>query len=268
MKFGALWKLGILVMILCSGSHLFADDDLYEYSKGEIVLVNPSSLHPTQFLYSKLEVDNKVKQLKRIMAKKGPEGVKDFLEDKKGEVVVGPKNRMWLVDGHHQARALEILRKTDPRFADIVFVVEVRNEWNEMTLKEFEAAMKAGNKKLKPGEPHYVYLRDQKGKIRDFKSLPRRLSSMKDFPWRSLVWMLKERGIIDVSERFPFQEFYLAQELRKKIPLPSKMSQKGYEKAFERSVEIIGKLNDDKLFGFEIISTHKCARILRRVNPK
>jgi hypothetical protein len=268
MKLSKLFGVGIMLMTLCSGSHLIADDDIYEYSKGEIILLNPSSLHPTQFLYSKLEVDSKVKELKGIMDTGGPEGVKRFLDEKKGEVVVGPRNKMWLVDGHHQAKALESLLKSDPRFAGLYFVVEVRNEWNELTSQEFEAAMKAGNKKLKSDEPSYVYLRDQNGKIRSFKSLPRRLSSLKDYPWRSLVWMLKERDVIDFVERFPFQEFYLAEELRKKIPLPSKMTPKSYEKAFKRSVEVVGELDEDKLFGFEVMSDTDCARILKRVNQK
>lgn len=241
-----------------------ADGGLYEYSKGEIVKLNPSEFHPTQFIYSKLEVSSKVSQLKKIMAEKGVEGVERFLEDKRGEVVVGPSNKMWLIDGHHQARALEILRSSEPSFAKIKFEVEVRNEWNELSAKEFAAAMKAGNKKGKQGEESYVYLKDAKGKTRDFKQLPKKLSAMKDFPWRGLVWLLKQRDVIESAEHFLFQEFFLAEELRKKIPLPSRMTNRQYEQAFKKAVEVIENLGEDKRFGFEMVSQSECVKILRR----
>ena len=118
------------------------------------------------------------------MDKKGMEGVIHFLNNEKGQVVVGPKNKMWIVDGHHHARALEILRKEDSRFSGVRFTAKVRNEWNELTPAEFEAAMKVGNKKSEPGEYSYVYLKDQKGRSRSFKALPKKLSSLKDFPWQ------------------------------------------------------------------------------------
>lgn len=243
---------------------LFSDD--IEYDKGDIIKISPSLLHPTQFLYGRLEVDDKIAELKGVMDEKGYEGVIRFLRDKKGEVVIGPQNRKWLVDGHHQARALEILRQSDPRFKGVPFYVEVKKEWNELSPKEFEKAMKLGNKKGKEGKPAFVYLLDNKGRVRSFSELPKKLSSMRDFPWRSLVWLLKKEEIIEPQEEIPYQEFFLAETLRKKIHFPSKLTPKAYERALEEAIKIIEDTPEEKLSGFKKVSAKACANILKTIH--
>jgi hypothetical protein len=244
-------------------SHLFSDET--EYDKGDVLKLSPAFLHPTQFLYGRLEVEDKIKELKEIMDSEGEEGVTDFLKAESGEVVIGPKNSKWLVDGHHQARALEILRESDPRFRHIPFYAEVKKEWNELTPKEFEKAMKLGNKKGKEGRPAFVYLQDEKGRLRSFSELPRKLSAMKDFPWRSLVWLLKKEKVIEPTEKIPYQEFFLAEFLRKKIHFPSKLTPKAYERALEAAIELIENTPEEKLSGFKKVSARTCAKILKSI---
>jgi len=253
----------IALFLAFISSPLFSDDT--EYDKGDVLKLSPTFLHPTQFLYGRLEVEDKVKELKDIMDNEGEEGVTDFLKAESGEVVIGPKNSKWLVDGHHQARALEILRDSDPRFRHISFYAEVKKEWNELTPKEFEKAMKLGNKKGKEGKPAYVYLQDEKGRLRSFSELPKKLASMKDFPWRSLVWLLKKEQVIEPTEKIPYQEFFLAEFLRKKIHFPSKLTQKAYERALEKAIELIETTPEENLSGFKKVSARSCAKILRAI---
>lgn len=256
----------VFLFFILSLLTLVSFGDSIEYEKGEKLKVNPSFLRPTQFLFSQLEVNFRIKHLKQLMAEEGEEAVIEFLKDHRGQVVVGPRNRLWLVDGHHRARALEALRKTDSRFKQIEFYAKVIREWNELAPSEFEKAMKLGNKHGESDETPYVYLKDAKGRTQSFKKLPQKLSSMKDFPYRGLAWMLKEAGVVEDKEEIPFQEFLVAEYLQKHIKLPSKMTQKAYDRAFQEAVKVIEEAEEGDFPGFKKLSRSVCAKILKQIH--
>ena len=264
MKLRAVFFFFLVAMSLGGG---LSRGELVEYEKGEKLKVNPGALHPTQFLYSRLEVESKFKALQKLMTEEGEEAVIDFLKEHRGQVVVGPKNQMWLVDGHHHARALEMLKKSDSRFKGISFYARVLHEWNELTSKEFEKAMKLGNKHGDEDSAPLVYLKDQNGRIKSFSQLPRKLSSMKDWPYRSLVWLLKEEGFIDEVESVPFQEFIVAEYLKDHIKLPSKMTQAAYRKALKEAIDVIQDADEDSFPGRKKITSSRCGKILKNLNP-
>lgn len=236
-----------------------------EYEKGDKIKTDPWLLRPTQFLFSQLEVDFRIKQLKALMTEDGKDAVVEFLKDHRGQVVVGPNKQLWLVDGHHRARALESLIKTDSRFKELPFYAKVIREWDELSPTEFEKAMKLGNKHGQVGEAPYVYLKDANGKTQSFKKLPKRLSSLKDFPYRGLAWMLKNEGLIEENEEIPFQEFLVAEYLQKHIKLPAKMTPKAYKKAFQEAVRLIEESEEGDFPGYKKLSKSACARILRQI---
>ncbi|MFM8316095.1 MAG: ParB-like protein [Deltaproteobacteria bacterium] len=254
-----------LLLLFCLLFALPAHCNSEDYEKGEKTKVNPSSLHPTQFLYGSLEVKAKMEAMQEIMADEGEEGVKEYLKENRGMVVIGPKGVMWLVDGHHHAKALDSLRKTDSDFSDIQFYIKVEKVWDDLTQTEFEKAMKEGNKKGKKGEPPFVYLRDENGRMRSFSALPKKLSSMQDFPWRSLVWLLKEREVIETIEEIPFQEFKLAEYLQKHMKLPETMSSKAYDRAVREAIPVLRKAPSKVLAGFELASKRVCDKILSKI---
>lgn len=259
MKLRSVFFFSLLAMSL--GGFL-SRGELVEYEKGEKLKINPGFLHPSQFLYSRLEVESKVKELRKLMTEEGEEAVIDFLKDHRGQVVVGPKNQMWVVDGHHHARALEILKKSDSRFKGISFYAKVLHEWNELSSKEFEKAMKLGNKHGDEESSPLVYLKDQNGRTKSFSQLPRKLSSMKDWPYRSLVWLLKEEGMIEEVEDIPFQEFIVAEYLKNHIKLPSKMTKAAYRKALQEAIDVIQEADEGSFPGRKKIAKSRCGKIL------
>ncbi len=241
-------------------------DDWIEYEKGDKLELLPNELHPTQFMFSQLEVDFKIKELKKIMADQGEKGVVGYLKNHRGDVIVGPKNQMWLVDGHHHALALESLRRKDRRFKNISYYVKVVKEWNELSSQKFEQAMKLGNKKGESGTDPFVYLKDSKGRHRSFKSLPKELSAMTDSPWRSLVWLLKEQGAIEKMEDIPYWEFRVAEYLQKNMRIPAKMDKSAYQKAVKEALSLIQNAKDDSFPGFKRLEIDKCGNILRKIS--
>ncbi|MSP19695.1 MAG: hypothetical protein EXR74_09010 [Bdellovibrionales bacterium] len=236
--------------------------DEKEYEKGEVLAINPQFLHPTQAIYGRIEVEWYIKNLKDLMNDEGVEAVRDYFKKKSGKIIIGPKNSKWLVDGHHHAKALDVLIKSDKRFRDISFYVEVIKEWNELTAKEFEQAMKKGNKKGETGTSAFVYLKDLKGMTKSFNSLPKRLSSLKDSPFRSVVWILKKEGIIEESDNVPFQEFVVADYLRKHIKITPALTPKDYERILKEAIVWIKKADKSDLPGFIKKTTSQCVKVL------
>lgn len=261
------WSTVLISFLLCSLSALSWGEQI-EYEKGEKIKVSPTLLHPTQFLFSELEVNFKIKELKEIMTEEGEEGVVEFLKDHRGQVVVGPQNKMWIVDGHHLALALDVLRKRDDRFKSINVYLKILHEWNELSPKEFEKAMKLGNKHGEDGDYPLVYLKDNRGREQSFGKLPKKLSSMKDSPYRSLVWLLKEVNAIEELKEVPYQEFIVAEYLQKHIKLPSKMTKKAYDQALNQALDLIRDSDEDAFPGYKKVGQNSCARMMKKIHQE
>ena len=256
----------IFLLLIVGGFFSFPSFcDEKEYEKGEVLAINPQFLHPTQAIYGRLEVESYIKTLKDLMNDEGVEAVRDYFKKKSGKIIIGPQNSKWLVDGHHHAKALDGLIKSDKRFRNISFYVEVIKEWNELTPKEFEQAMKNGNKKGESGTPPFVYLKDLKGRTKSFNSLPKRLSSLKDSPFRSVVWLLKKEGIIQKSDDLPFQEFVVADYLRKHIKITPTLTPKDYERILKEAIVWIKKADKSDLPGFIKKPASQCVKVLENI---
>ena len=69
---------------------------------GETYRVNVSDLRPTQFAVGMAEVKNRAERISNF----DEDDLRKYLKKKVGRIVIGPGETLWVVDGHHLARAL------------------------------------------------------------------------------------------------------------------------------------------------------------------
>jgi hypothetical protein len=189
-----LWFLVLPPAVLANTSF---DPDLLPHSRCEVPV---SILHPTQSSVGMKEVDMRVAKLRQF----SPEKLQKYLRKKIAPIVIGPGGIPYLLDHHHLARALILSRASNVMFA------EVKENWSKLSEPEFWAKMKAQN---------WVYLRDETGKpISNPKYLPASIAAMRDDPYRSLSWLVREQGGYRETDD-PYAEFQWADFFRARIQL-------------------------------------------------
>lgn len=184
------WFLGLL-----SSIHFFS-----AYAQEDITYVEISAwdLRPTQFHVGMYEVKIKATEFDEMSKSER----KKFLWKKPIQVVYGPNDEVYIVDGHHQARAL---LETGREY----LWAEVLADYSELSEKEFYRRMK---------QRHWMFLFDYElNEERSPNELPHDLSAMRDDPYRSLAWLVRKKGGYKNLD-IPFQEFFWAEFFRKHIP--------------------------------------------------
>lgn len=112
---------------------------------------------------------------------------------------------LWMVDRHHRLRALIEL---DPNATAFGYVVL------ELPSRERTEALAA------LAQRGWLYLHDGRGLgPLPATALPTSLQGLLDDPYRSLVWKLKQEGVIAPAPLIPFHEFRWGAWLRRR-PLP------------------------------------------------
>lgn len=161
-----------------------------------------ADLRPTQFTYGAYEVELKLEKLAAIEKEEGSLG--DYKREHPGLVVVGPGGVLYLVDGHHLARAL-VDRRSKSMF------VTVHADWSHLSEEAFASRM--ASEKL-------CNLSDR-GKLRRWSDLPASLEDLVDDPFRTLAWLVREKGGY-TQLTVPFQEFAWAEFFRTRIAIEKK----------------------------------------------
>jgi hypothetical protein len=162
-------------------------------------LLNPvplKTLRPTQITIGLREVDEKRKEWRRRAADKGAK----FLGHHMIPVVLGPKERHYVIDHHHLCRAL-----IDEGVDDIL--VNVVADVRALTKASFWVFM--DNK-------GWCHPYDEQGRRRDFEAIPTAIAGMGDDPYRSLAGELRRSGGF-AKDATPFSEFIWADFLRRRI---------------------------------------------------
>ncbi len=159
-------------------------------------------LHPSQFAVGRRALADKIAEVKAVEG--NPKKLETFLKKKDFPVVVGPKGRLYLQDGHHMGLAL-IQRGIQNGY------YSVEEDWSSLAEGEFWKKMIAENR---------VYLRDENGVARSVSELPLQLTLLADDPYRSLAFFVKERGGFRKSKE-PFAEFQWAEFFRSRVPVGS-----------------------------------------------
>jgi hypothetical protein len=153
-------------------------------------------LRPTQVTVGYREVARKRRDWRQRVKKDGPE----FLGAHMIPVVIGPKNRPWLIDNHHLARALheEKVKKVLVRI-----VADLSGLPNDL----FRTFMDNRN---------WLHPFDAKGQRRALSHIPKHIEGLADDPYRSLAGELRRAGGY-AKDMTPFAEFLWADYLRRHV---------------------------------------------------
>ena len=167
-------------------------------------------LRPTQITVGMREVKEKRKRWREQSGKKGA----DFLGKHMIPVVLGPKDRHYVIDHHHLARAL-----------------------HEEGVPDVDVAVVANLSKLEPDAFWFVldnlnlmHPFDDKGVRRSHTDIPKSVTELIDDPFRSLAGELRRAGGF-AKDTLPFSEFLWADFLRRRI------KRKAVEDNFNQAVE-------------------------------
>ena len=158
--------------------------------------ISIASLRPTQITIGMREVEDKRKQWRKYKAKKRSE----FLGRHMIPVIWGPKDRHYIVDHHHLARALHEEGQEDVL---VVIVADLRKLDRDAfwTVLDHHA---------------WVHPYDTEGRRRDYQQIPKSVSELEDDPFRSLAGALRRVGGF-AKDTTPFSEFLWADFLRRRL---------------------------------------------------
>lgn len=163
-------------------------------------------LLPTQITVGMLAMRHKAHHLHSL--KNDPKKLKEYLDARPIEIVLGPGGKAYVIDHHHLALAMI---HEGYKTAQVKIVTDFSNETSQ---DAFWKKMEEGDGKGKK----YVHPYDENGKLRAISALPRRLKDLIDDPYRSLAGFVRDNGGFK-KDFTPFAEFEWADHFRKLIPL-------------------------------------------------
>jgi len=172
-------------------------------------------LRPTQITVGMREVLAKRKHWRETGAKKGGK----FLGKHMIPVILGPKQRHYVIDHHHLARALHEEGVTD-------LAVTVVANLSKLDADAFWIFL--DNRSL-------MHPYDDKGRRRDYTDIPKSVTELVDDPFRSLAGELRRAGGY-AKDTTPFSEFLWADFLRRR--LKRKLVESDFDRALERALEL------------------------------
>ncbi len=153
-------------------------------------------LRPTQFSVGYAECELKARQWARL----GKKQLKIEIEQHAFPAVLGPGSEYFIVDHHHLGIAL-----INEGIQEVVVTVLDDLSWLEPTVfwrtMEFRA---------------WSHPYDSRGKRRDYRDMPRRLTELQDDPYRSLAGLVRNAGGF-AKDQAPFVEFLWADFFRSRI---------------------------------------------------
>lgn len=151
------------------------------------------SLRPTQITVGLIEVEEKRRQWEELGQKKG-----EFLGRHMIPVVIGPKDRPYVIDHHHLARALGDEGQKEVLIQPVANLASLSQEhfWRFLDSKG------------------WVHPFDEDGERQPYSAIPKRVGELKDDPFRSLAGAVR-RGGGYAKETTPFMEFIWADYFRR-----------------------------------------------------
>jgi hypothetical protein len=185
-----------LTMAQSSGPH-----ELPPASQTELLELPLDRLQPTQLCLGLAEVRARACDFRL----ESPASRRRYLRSRPVPVAVSSAGEHWMIDRHHRLRAL---LDVDPGVS--VYCAVVLRLEGASRAHCLEELNRRG----------WLYLHDGEGRgPHPPERLPRRLEALGDDPYRSLVWKLKQEGLIRAQPTLPFHEFRWGAWLRQQ-PLP------------------------------------------------
>jgi hypothetical protein len=189
--------------------------------------VNIEDLRPTQITVGMREVEAKRKRWRE----KGSKKELKFLEDHMIPVILGPKERHYIIDHHHLARALHEEGRKD------VLVTVVAN-LSKIDKEAFWVFL---------DNRSWLHPFDEHGRRREYSDVPNSVSDLVDDPYRSLAGELGRIGGF-AKDTTPFSEFLWADFLRRRVK--RKLVDEDFGHALEKSMELAKSSDADYLPGW------------------
>jgi len=193
---------GFLLISSCGFGALLEPGDWETGEKGRVLL---GDLHPTQAWVGFLAVDYQVRRFERAR-EKGKKRLKRLKKKKRVEVVIGPggshsAKRLYLIDGHHWARALDELGEEEIHavIVDDLSHLKWGLFWKQMRARNWAYLYSINNNPITPDR------------------LPENVGGLRDDPFRSLSWLVRKAGGY-TRLLVPYQEFPWAHYFRGRMP--------------------------------------------------
>ena len=185
-----------------------------------------ADLRPTQITVGMREVKDRRKRWRALKDKK-----LDFLGAHMIPVILGPKDRHYVIDHHHLARALH-----DEGVKDVL--VSVMANLSKLSQDAFWVVL---------DNRDWMHPFDAKGRRRDYKGIPKSVSGLVDDPFRSLSGALRRAGGYS-KETTPFSEFLWADFLRRRMKL--KLVERDFARALKEAMRLAKSDHADYLPGW------------------
>jgi hypothetical protein len=192
-----------------------------------LTTVTIADLRPTQITVGMREVMEKRKRWRETGKKKGEK----FLGRHTMPVILGPKERHYIIDHHHLARAL-----------------------HDEEVKDVAVTVVANLSKLEPDafwvvldNRSWMHPFDADGQRRHYSDIPKSVTDLADDPFRSLAGELRRAGGY-AKDTTPFSEFLWADFLRRR--LKRKTVENDFDRAVEKALELAKSMDADYLPGW------------------
>jgi len=186
-----------------------------------------SALRPTQITVGMREVEAKRKAWRAHKDHKAAE----FLGRHMIPVILGPKDRHYIIDHHHLARAL-----------------------HEEGVKHVLVTVVANLKRLERDafwfvldNRNWMHAYDDKGRQRSYRDIPKSVKDLIDDPFRSLAGELRLAGGY-AKDTTPFSEFLWADFLRRR--LKRTLVETDFDRALEQALKLAKSADADYLPGW------------------
>jgi len=189
-----------------------------------------TDLRPTQITVGMREVEAKRKHWREIAEKKKDKDA-DFLGKHMIPVILGPKQRHYIIDHHHLALGLHQEGVKE-------IAVTVRANLSTLETESFWFVMDSRN---------WTHPFDDAGRRRDYKDIPKSLTELIDDPFRSLAGELRRAGGYAKDET-PFSEFIWADFLRRRMK--RKLVERDFQRAIEKALELGRSMDANYLPGW------------------
>jgi hypothetical protein len=155
-----------------------------------------AELRPTQITVGMREVAAKRREWRRKHGDKAG----TFLAEHMVPVVLGPKERRYVIDHHHLARALH-------EEGVVSIATTLVANLSKLDRKAFWVFL---------DNRGWMHPFDDKGRRRDYDAIPQSIAELVDDPYRSLAGELRRAGGF-AKDTTPFSEFLWADFLRRRI---------------------------------------------------
>ena len=173
-----------------------------------------SELRPTQITVGFREVEAKRRQWRTRHGERSAE----FLGEHMIPVVMGPKERRYVIDHHHLARALH------EEGVEHVLTTVVQ----DLSMLSREAFW------IFLDNRGWMHAFDENGQKKTYDDIPKALTDLVDDPFRSLAGELRQAGGY-AKDTTPFSEFLWADFLRRRIK--RKLVEDDFSHALEKALE-------------------------------